>query len=295
MHTDPINSRVNWTLAISLLSLLLWPVGSVSVVFRLCLATSSSRLPCVFFFSSFHLICFLFSLSLSFPIKMPETRGKRSDSVTETMIVDLKASIEEAKTDIISSLSGEISKLRDTVEVLTRRVEELESTNDTLKTKCKELSESVFDKVLEECEQRKRRENNIIISGLPEKNEGSLEDRKAHDKETVEKLLIRLEVWQDVDVVHMRRLGRPKPDDKSNRLLMVKFEDYDQKIKVAKRASALRQHEEYRRVYINFDLTPMQQKQRKEMMAELKGRRERGEDLVIFRNKIVPRAPKNFQ
>ena len=226
---------------------------------------------------------------------MPETRGKRPDSVTETMIVDFKASIEAAKTDIISSLSGEISKLRDSVGVLTRSVEELESTNDTLKTKCKELSESVFDKVLEECEQRKRRENNIIISGLPEKNEGSLEDRKAHDKETVEKLLIRLEVWQDVDVVHMRRLGRPKPDDKSNRLLMVKFEGYDQKIKVAKRASALRQHEEYRTVYINFDLTPMQQKQRKEMMAELKGRRERGEDLVIFRNKIVPRAPKNFQ
>ena len=226
---------------------------------------------------------------------MPNTREKRSDSVTEAMISDFKASLEAAKTDIISSLSGEISQLRDTVKLLTQRVEALESANETLKTGCKELSDGVFDKVLEECEQRRRRENNIVISGIPEKTDGSLEDRISHDKEKVENLLTHLQVWDDVDVVHIRRLGRPKTDEKSCRLLMVKFEKFEHKFTVVKRASSLKQHEEYGRVYINFDLTPMQQMKRKEMMEELKRRREGGEDLIIFRNKIIPRSQTNFQ
>ena len=201
---------------------------------------------------------------------MPSTREKRSDSVTEAMISDFKAAIEAAKTDIISSLSGEISQLRDTVKLLTQRVEELESANNTLKIRCKELYDGVFEKVLEECEQRRRRENNIVISGIPEMTEGSIEDRKSHDKEKVENLLTHLQVLDDVDVVHMRRLGRPKAEEKSCRLLMVEFEEFEHKFKVVKRASSLRQHEEYGKVYINFDLTPMQQKKRKEMMEELK-------------------------
>ena len=34
-------------------------------------------------------------------------------------------------------------------------------------------------------------------------------------------------------------------------------------------------------------LTPMQQQKRKELLAELHSRRENGEEVVIFRNKIV--------
>lgn len=38
----------------------------------------------------------------------------------------------------------------------------------------------------------------------------------------------------------------------------------------------------------------MQQKKRKEIMDELKRRQETGKDIIIFRNKIIPRIHKNF-
>ena len=132
---------------------------------------------------------------------MSNTRSKRSDSINESMMGEFKGIIEIGKAEIISSLSSEISQLRESVKTLSKRVEDLETTNATLRAKCKELSDVSLDKVLEECDQRKRRENNIVVSGVKEKLDGSVDARKYSDNEEVEKLLKHMEVW--LSLIHI--------------------------------------------------------------------------------------------
>ena len=160
---------------------------------------------------------------------MSNTRSKRSDSINESMMGEFKGIIEIGKAEIISSLSSEISQLRESVKTLSKRVEDLETTNATLRAKCKELSDVSLDKVLEECDQRKRRENNIVVSGVKEKLDGSVDARKYSDNEEVEKLLKHMVVWSDVYVNEVRRLGRPN-SGKGPRLLLVRLGCFDEKL-----------------------------------------------------------------
>ena len=73
-----------------------------------------------------------------------------------------------------------------------------------------------------------------------------------------------------------------------NRLTKVVLKDKGLRSKVLKRAKALKDVEEFERVYVGPDLTKMQRTEQKELRKELLTRRENGEtDIFIRRGKIV--------
>lgn len=70
--------------------------------------------------------------------------------------------------------------------------------------------------------------------------------------------------------------------------------DFYKKQEILRRSRELRKSDQYKRVYINADLTPMQRQKQREMQIKLQHRRTRGEDVIIYRGKVQSRDQAHF-
>ena len=223
----------------------------------------------------------------------PKGIGLRSGSQSDMLLSEiksLKTAIESSKQEVIQTLKKDIDCLKDTIQSLTTRVADLEQQNEELKAKCEQLSilpALQMDAFVEECEQRRRRACNVFVIGLSETTTDS-DEAADHDREMVEKMLEAIEST-DAAIKDLRRVGRVTPGRSGKRPLLITFSNPNQKWKVLKKASRLRRDPDFSSVYINADLTPFQQDQRKELLSELRDRRRSGEDVVLFRNRVIRR------
>jgi len=143
-------------------------------------------------------------------------------------------------------------------------------------------------------EDRDRRRLNVTISGVPEESEGSASERKAADEEKVGNILKAVTELESDSITRTYRIGRPTPG--KSRLLCVALCDETSKKKVLYNARQLRNNPEHRNIYINPDRTRMQQEEMKALRGEQKRRKENGENVVIYRNKVVLKSKiKNFR
>ena len=222
----------------------------------------------------------------------PTQRATRSNSTPQANItlLEIKSLIEKSKQDIIETLETKVDKQTSMIASLLKRVDDLTGANIQLERKCNLLEEKLVSlpkSTFEEIEDRDRRKMNLIISGVPGKTDGSVEERKAVDAKFVKGLLEDLSVFNDGMRFQTYRIG--KPSKGGHRLLKVAFCDLAHKQDVLWKAKHLRDMPSYRHVYINPDLTFLQRQDRKLLMEELKARREAGDDVMIRNGKIVSR------
>ena len=143
--------------------------------------------------------------------------------------------------------------------------------------------------IIAEIEDRDRRKANLIVSGLQEMKEGTVEERRKWDLAKVHALFSNLDVAKEhtqgiSSTFRIGRLSLVKP-----RLLKVVCANAESKRALLLKAKSLRGKEEYKYVYVNPDLTPAQQAQSKELREELRRRRNLGEDVIIRHGAIVPK------
>ena len=224
------------------------------------------------------------------------TRSKGSPSTSN----DLATLLERQKNDIIQSLKPELKTIVQKLTLLEDRITNLESNiasinhkhlihDEKLTELTRDLNNVKFNIASETCDeiqQRLHRCKNVIISGLPGPLTGSVEERKSHDSNAVKNLLEAIEE-DDSEILAMHRIGRPSNDGKT--LLKVEFSSEEVKRKVLRKAKSLRQKEEFKFVYVNPDRTRLQQNEFKILRHQLKTRKESGEDVIIFKNKVVLR------
>lgn len=180
----------------------------------------------------------------------------------------------------ITTFEGSLARV---IETQGRQEAEIRSLKgDVLRLKEEKLE--VFD----EFEDRERRKPNLIISGIPEQHNGSVEERQNWDALRINSLLRDLGNFNEDIVTNTYRIG--KSNSRGPRLLKVVCCNADEKRAVLLKAKELRRMEEYSRVFINSDLTPAQQVKNKALREDLKRRRGLGEDVVIQRGKIVKRG-----
>lgn len=86
-----------------------------------------------------------------------------------------------------------------------------------------------FSEMADELQQRAQRQNNLIISGVTERVEGSVQDRKMHDENFCQELCDELEVKGDFEEV--TRLGRNDTGMRP-RLLRVKCKSIELKTRI---------------------------------------------------------------
>lgn len=206
--------------------------------------------------------------------------------MNEQLLNEMKVMIESSKADVIQSLTQEIKGLREIIIALQSRVDELEKANNILSQKSSHLQEDTVKLVMDEVDERRRRDNNIVIFGLAERTFGTLDERKESDAQNVVRLHSALGL-SHVKAVSFHRLGRANAEAK--RPLLVKFETINDRNLVLRHSSSLRTNSEFRRVFVHPDLTRMQQENWRILRAELHRRRDGGEDVMIYKNQIVPR------
>ena len=161
-----------------------------------------------------------------------------------------------------------------------------------LKVQVQGLSEG-YSNIMNEVEERERRRSNLIIAGLWEKEDGSVEERKQWDVEKVEQLFGELCDFENSVVSSVFRIG--KMNSSRPRLLKVICRDADAKRSLLRKAKDLRDSSIFRNVYLNPDMTPMQQEENKRLRLELKTRRNLGEDVIIRQGRIAGRGSRqNF-
>jgi len=146
----------------------------------------------------------------------------------------------------------------------------------------------------EEEEQQKRR-TSIIIHGLAESQEEEAVKRLEEDTSHVYAIMHDLKL-DDVKAMQIIRLGK-KPANATDKPRSIKavLQSEDQKDKTLKAAKNLKdmKKEGWDRVFIQQDLTPKQQEKKKELLGQMKERKEEGEqNLILWNWKIIKRRPR---
>lgn len=233
-------------------------------------------------------------------VKKPSSRNLRSTSNIDSGVTldSLKALLREQKEQIIISLSTKVDELNMKVTDLVSKIDQLENSVTSLRKKQEEQQMQINklrdfvqespEPLLDELQQRLIRANNLIISGLPEKDSGTVDERKKHDLQEFERLS-KLMNMPRVVITQCTRIGGARGD--SNRLLKIRLADQNTRVQLLGRSKSLR-NTEFDKVFLNPDRTPSQQSAYKELKRELKERRDMGEDVVIYRDQI---RPKNFR
>lgn len=230
------------------------------------------------------------------PTDTPPIRSTRSGSVSGITLQDIKTLVESSENRVVDSMKRELDGLKETITSLSTKICSLESQQQLLQSKydevCGELTSLKKDQILmvselsNEIEEQVRRSQNFVISGIPESDAASLGSSLKEDVEKNAEVL-RTIGCDPASVVEVHRIGRPNRE--RPRLLRVKCTSVGVKESVLRNAKNLRKSPKFKGVYINPDRSPLQQRFWKDLYDELKKRREQGEDVIIFRNRITRR------
>ena len=223
------------------------------------------------------------------------TRSKSDDSGVSALLMKMKNEIIQATQSEIrkesvkileklSTLEGRIEKIEYSLSHLTSKQNDQEAKIAALANQIDEMRSSVPKQMYDEMYERLRRSKNVIISGASEHVDGNVQERRQKDHEFVEMLLRKLNVSLN-EMDKITRIGKIKSNP--NRLIRVTFSGVEAAAHVLQSAKSLRSQNEYKKIFINPDRTPFQQRQFAELRRELKSRKELGEDVVIFRGEII--------
>ena len=91
----------------------------------------------------------------------------------------------------------------------------------------------------------------------------------------------------------VHRIGKVKPNQ--TRLLRVTLVDYNFKTSLLRNARKLRGLEKFQNVYVNTDRTKFQAEEFKKVRSEFYVQKESGEEVIIYRNRVIKRQDAPFQ
>lgn len=230
---------------------------------------------------------------------MPNTptytgRTRSGSNAQNITLQDIKTLLDDLKTH----LTCEIIKVNEKIDSLFKRLDKTESKVSVLEERCqsldlqlKSMEESFYaarEEFLQEAEDRHRRRKFLIASGIQEHASGTLAERGQKDLETIIALAKQAGI-DDFEPEEVIRIGKIQPS--RPRLLKIKCKSQQTRNFVLKGARNLRSSEEFKNIFLNADQTLSQRTKSKLLRAELQNRREAGENVVIYRGRIVD---KNF-
>ena len=197
-------------------------------------------------------------------------------------------------------LRQENSKLKEENKLLRERLAAIESKVELIKEEIKQEILGEINKKIEilfdngkEQEEKKMRENNLVLYNAEESTKSEPQDRESEDEAFCRKLINDGVKMNDFSITRVIRLGRPR-DDRKPRPLLVKLENSKQKWNILRNAKNLRNCSEImRKVIITPDKTIKERETDKLLRDELKKKREKGENNWFIKNgQLVKR---NFQ
>lgn len=186
--------------------------------------------------------------------------------------------------------------LKEDVEKMKTFSSELEDKNSLLKEEIKfetlkNAQNETLSTTIDEVQLRSIKQSNLIIFGVPESPNGTLQERIEHDHAFCQQMLNKLGLNESLDPPH--RFGKIKPGQA--RPLRLKCKSLRQKNNILRASKSLREIPECRSIFVNPDKTPLQQENDRKLREEWRTLKNAGEDVVIFRGRVMKRDQKqNF-
>ena len=198
----------------------------------------------------------------------------------------LKNMISDAVSRVREDLLKEQQRLFASLEQkMEKRISEICTKVDTLTNDFEKKCDLFMNAMDAEFEDRMSRRSNVILYGVEEAEASADADsRKAHDMSAFNRLLKTMDISEDPTSFKLRRFGVPTAN--KCRLLHVRCPDNATRDNLLRSRTKLRFLD--RKVFVQPDLTRVQQERARDLRLELKNRRERGEDVIIRNNMIVP-------
>lgn len=208
--------------------------------------------------------------------------------IQKSIVTDLK--IEERCKAIMEEYESRISTLEESInkkcdEERVREIINEATTQESHKDCEKETKpptlppQANLTNIMSEINERKSREQNIVLYGIPESNSTSREDRIKHDTEQVNIILDRCNAkGGEADIAKVTRLGKynteKAQEQQKHRPLLVSLDKMDTKKALFKNIRKLGEHEEHKMVKISNDLTKTEREQEKKLWEEAKQKRD---------------------
>ena len=190
----------------------------------------------------------------------PNHRLTRSNSNSNTNFTldDIKELIDKSRDEILNAFDQKCDKLHELVAGLGKRVDELDLKFRNLEHQChseienmkhsmstrsfesnQKPNEHLIEEILEEVRQRQMRTKYVILSGVAEKLEGALEERRSADIESIK--MLTKEIDCNIQFSNVQRVGRSNL--KKSRLLKFKCETEEDRNLLLTNARKLRKSE----------------------------------------------------
>jgi len=214
--------------------------------------------------------------------------------------IDGKADVQHL-VDVETKVRVVESKI-DSMEQEMKAMKQSKKSDETHMIDCVErvLSARSKESTDEEAEKAKRK-TNVIVHGLSESSASEASEREDDDLGVVDSMMREMKC-DDVEVTQTVRLGR-KPDVSDNantykpRPLKLVLKTEEQKIRVLTAAKNLRLKKDgaWKDVFLHADLTMKEREMRRQLVSEMKERKQQGEtDLIIVNWKIVKRTTHQY-
>ena len=214
----------------------------------------------------------------------PDCRGNIGQMKEQNEIL----SMENAK------LREENKKLYERLGVLENKVEDIK--NEVKADVMKDMNDTInmfFDKIKEN-EEKKKRENNLILFSVPESNKDNGKERQVEDEKICDNIFKGELHYENYEIKNVMRLGKAVQNQSRPRPILVKLANVYEKGEIIKRAKNLKNatNNVYKKVMISLDLNKEEREAEKKLRNELKEKRDRGEVGWFIKNRKL--VKKNF-
>lgn len=224
------------------------------------------------------------------PSQMRTRSNSNPTSAVTVTLSDVKNLMETVLTEKLGSLEKKIDSVVDSLKMVITRMEKIEGKHKEIESRCRRIEEDQMN-IFSELEERERRKTNLVVTGVPEREDGTVKERMEWDEEKVKSLFQDLAELDRGDFTKTYRLGRV--DSRKPRPLKIVCRSDEIKRKILMKAKDLRSMSTYEGTYVNPDQTPLQQRQSKALREEYKRRKTLGENVLLRHGKIISRQ--NFQ
>ena len=201
--------------------------------------------------------------------KVSSEIATNSPSLTEESFIRILDERLSKRLDPLTEMMNNLMKMN---AVLQAELQSLRNDHEKLRAS----HDQCLEDTIKEISDRKKRRDNIVISGVQEQESGSLDERREHNTEIVQSIFKSLDSSRDFDVISVQRIGRLNPA--RPRLLKVELNDVNQKNEILKKAKKLRKSA-WDSVYINPDYTLVQND--KEFIIKISGKNLNAEEILV--------------
>ena len=200
------------------------------------------------------------------------------------------AQVEEKIYQTVDKMIEEkIGNQTQTQEKLDKMLKDVKETETNIEKKIQTEVKIYLDKANE----KESRKNNLIIMRLPEQEAENPEEELKKDEIEIKKIFdqtnpeLKSELTKVLNENKIKRLGRKKNDKTKPRPIKVTLPDGDMKEQIFKGCKNLK-NSNFKNISIQNDLTLEEREEGFKLRQEMRERKEKGEDICIFRGKIIP-------